>query len=222
MRVGELVQGVEGATTSADMTAEVSALTYDSRRVRPGTLFFAIAGEKADGSDFAGAALEAGAVAVVSESAAPQGLAARWIRVPRIRRALATAARVFTGDPNSRLKLIGVTGTNGKTTTSYLLRSILEAAGISSGLFGTIEYRFGDRTLPALNTTPESLDLLTYFAELVASGGQAAVLEASSHALAQERIWGFRFSAAVFTNLTRDHLDYHQDFERYFQAKRRL
>ena len=222
MRLGELVQGVDGLKTSADLAVEVTSLAYDSRRVQQGTLFFAIPGEKADGHEFIAPALKAGAVAVVSERDAPEELAARWVRAPRVRRALATVARTFYGDPNSRLKLIGVTGTNGKTTTSYLLQSILQAAGISSGLFGTIEHRFADRTLPALNTTPESLDLLSYFAELVAAGGQAAVMEVSSHALAQERIWGFRFSAAVFTNLTRDHLDYHKDFESYFKAKRRL
>src|SRR2546426_4364952 len=221
MRLGELVQGVDGLKTSADLAVGVTSLAYDSRRVQPGTLFFAIPGEKADGHEFIAPALKAGAVAVVSERDAPADLAARWVSVRGIRRALATVARTFYGDPNSRLKLIGVTGTNGKTTTSYLLQSILQAAGISSGLFGTIEHRFADRTLPALNTTPESLDLLSYFAELVAAGGQAAVMEVSSHALAQERIWGFRFSAAVFTNLTRDHLDYHKDFESYFKAKRR-
>src|SRR6266566_1487752 len=222
MRLGELVQGVDGLKTSADLAVGVTSLAYDSRRVQPGTLFFAIPGEKVDGHEFIAPALKAGAVAVVGERDAPEALAARWVRVPRIRRALATVARTFYGDPNSRLKLIGITGTNGKTTTSYLLQSVLQAAGISSGLFGTIEHRFADRTLPALNTTPESLDLLSYFAELVAAGGQAAVMEASSHALAQERIWGFRFSAAIFTNLTRDHLDYHQDFESYFKAKRTL
>src|SRR6266700_1884510 len=222
MRLGELVQGVDGLKTSADLAVGVTSLAYDSRRVQPGTLFFAIPGEKVDGHEFIAPALKAGAVAVVGERDAPAALAARWVRVPRIRRALATVARTFYGDPNSRLKLIGITGTNGKTTTSYLLQSVLQAAGISSGLFGTIEHRFADRTLPALNTTPESLDLLSYFAELVAAGGQAAVMEASSHALAQERIWGFRFSAAIFTNLTRDHLDYHKDFESYFKAKRTL
>src|SRR5438094_1094071 len=222
MRLGELVQGVDALKTSADLAVEVTSLAYDSRRVQQRTLFYAIPGEKAVGHEFIVPALKAGAVAVVSERAAPEELATRWVRATRIRRALATVARTFYGDPNSRLKLIGVTGTNGKTTTSYLLQSILQAAGISSGLFGTIEHRFADRTLPALNTTPESLDLLSYFAELVAAGGQAAVMEASSHALAQERIWGFRFSAAIFTNLTRDHLDYHQDFESYFKAKRTL
>jgi UDP-N-acetylmuramoyl-L-alanyl-D-glutamate--2,6-diaminopimelate ligase len=222
MKLGELLRGVTTLERGADAGAPVSSLAYDSRRAGPGTLFFAIQGEKADGHNFISQALERGAVAIVSERAAPSELAGRWIRVATIRRALSEAARTFYGQPDSRLQLIGITGTNGKTTTAFLVESILQAAGIRAGLFGTIEYRLGDRALPALNTTPESLDLLGYFAQLVEAGGQAAVLEVSSHALAQERVWGFRFSAAVFTNLTQDHLDYHKDFEHYFLAKRRL
>ena len=145
-----------------------------------------------------------------------------WVRVPKIRRALSTAGRVFFGQPDLRLRLIGITGTNGKTTTAYLVDSILRAAGVRAGLFGTIEYRIGDRALPALNTTPESLDLWSYFAQTVDTGGTAVVMEVSSHALAQERVWGFPYSVAVFTNLTRDHLDFHKDFEHYYEAKRRL
>ena len=154
--------------------------------------------------------------------AAPPELASRWIQVAAIRRALADAGRIIFGHPEKRLQLIGITGTNGKTTTTYLVESVLAAAGILSGVFGTIEYRMGGKTKVATNTTPESLDLLTYFAELVKAGGKAAVMEVSSHSLAQERVWGFHFAVAVFTNLTQDHLDYHKDFEHYFQAKRRL
>jgi UDP-N-acetylmuramoyl-L-alanyl-D-glutamate--2,6-diaminopimelate ligase len=161
-------------------------------------------------------------VAVVSERLPPSDLASRWVRVPQIRRALSTAGRVFFGQPDLRLELIGITGTNGKTTTAFLVDSILRAAGVRAGLFGTIEYRFGDRALPALNTTPESLDLWSYFAQTVDAGGTGVVMEVSSHALAQERVWGFPYSVAVFTNLTRDHLDYHKDFEHYYEAKRRL
>ncbi len=222
MKLGDLLRGVPGAEIGADTAVEVTSLAFDSRRVKVGTVFFAIEGEKADGHRFIPQALDLGASAVVSEREAPPELAARWVRVSKIRRALAEAARVFYGRPDSHLHLVGITGTNGKTTTAYLLESIFRAAGISTGIFGTIEYRLGDRTLPALNTTPESLDLLSYFAELVAAGGKAAIMEVSSHALAQERVWGFHFSTAVFTNLTRDHLDYHRDFEHYFEAKRRL
>jgi UDP-N-acetylmuramoyl-L-alanyl-D-glutamate--2,6-diaminopimelate ligase len=222
MKLGELLQGVPSPEIGADAAQEITSLAYDSRRVERGSLFFAIQGEKADGHDFVPQALQWHAVAIVSERAAPAELAGRWIRVAKIRRALSEAARVFYGRPDSCLQLIGITGTNGKTTTAFLLESVFHAAEIPIGLFGTIEHRFGGRALGALNTTPESLDLLSYFAELVAAGGKAAVMEASSHALAQERLWGFYFSAAVFTNLTRDHLDYHKDFEHYFEAKRRL
>jgi UDP-N-acetylmuramoyl-L-alanyl-D-glutamate--2,6-diaminopimelate ligase len=222
MELAKLLEGVAGLEMGADPAAEISLLAYDSRRVGPGSLFFAIAGESIDGHQFITSALESGAVAVVSERAAPEGLATRWVRVAKIRRALAAAARSFYGAPDSRLLVLGVTGTNGKTTTAFLLESILRAAGVPAGLFGTVEYRVGGRVLPALNTTPESLDLFLYFSQLLEAGAKAAVMEVSSHALAQERVWGVHFSAAVFTNLTRDHLDYHKDFGGYFAAKRRL
>jgi len=222
MKLGELLERVPPIETGADQETEVSSLAYDSRRVRPGCLFFAIQGEKTDGHRFITEAFQQGAVAVVSERQAPEGLVARWVRVQKIRPALSQAARRFFDDPDLKLRLIGITGTNGKTTTAYLLDSILQTAGTRTGMFGTIEYRVGDRVIPALNTTPESLDLVEYFSELVANGSQAAVMEVSSHALVQERVWGLHYGAAVFTNLTRDHLDYHGDFEHYFAAKRRL
>jgi UDP-N-acetylmuramoyl-L-alanyl-D-glutamate--2,6-diaminopimelate ligase len=222
MKLNELLRGLDGLDLSPQAGVEVTSLAYDSRLVLRGTLFFAIQGEKADGHVFIPQALERGAVAIVSERQPPSDLASRWVRVPRIRRALSAAGRRFFGQPDLRLKLVGITGTNGKTTTAFLVDSILRAAGIRTGLFGTIEYRVADRTLPALNTTPESLDLWSYLAQTVAAGGTGVVMEVSSHALAQERVWGFPYSVAVFTNLTRDHLDYHKDFEHYFEAKRRL
>jgi UDP-N-acetylmuramoyl-L-alanyl-D-glutamate--2,6-diaminopimelate ligase len=222
MKLKELFQGLDGLQLGSEVGSEVTSLAYDSRRVQPGTLFFAIQGEKADGHAFIPQALERGAVAVVSERIPPSDLASRWVRVPRIRRALSTAGRVFFGQPELHLKLIGITGTNGKTTTAFLVDSILRAAGIRAGLFGTIEYRVGDRVLPALNTTPESLDLWSYFRQIADAGGTGVVMEVSSHALAQERVWGFPYAVAVFTNLTQDHLDYHKDFEHYYEAKRRL
>ena len=222
MKLGELLRGVPTLEIGASPDLEVTSLAYDSRRAERGTLFFAIQGDKADGHEFVGAAFDRGAIAIVSERPNPPELASRWIRVAKIRRALAASAREFLGHPDSKLLTVGITGTNGKTTTAFLLESIFRAAGIPTGLFGTIEYRWAGQIRTAGNTTPESLDLLTFFAELVKSGGKAAVLEASSHALAQERLWGFPFRAAVFTNLTRDHLDYHHDFESYFAAKRRL
>src|SRR6516162_455244 len=222
MKVLDLVRGVPGLELGASPELEVQSLAYDSRRVEPGTLFFAIQGEKADGHRFIPQALSQGTVAIVSERPAPAELASRWVKVPVIRRALSEAARAFLGHPESRLRLSGITGTNGKTTTAYLLESILRSSGVTAGLFGTIEYHLGARSLPAGNTTPESLDLAAYFDELVRAGGSAAVMEVSSHAVAQERVWGFPFAAAVFTNLTRDHLDYHHTMEEYFRAKRRL
>jgi UDP-N-acetylmuramoyl-L-alanyl-D-glutamate--2,6-diaminopimelate ligase len=222
MRLGDLIRDLPVLHSGADAAVEVSSLAYNSREVKPGTLFFAIRGEKADGHSYIPQALERGAVAVVSERVAPPQLGDRWIQVAAIRRALADAGRIIFNHPEKRLQIVGITGTNGKTTTSYLVESVLTAAGISSGVFGTIEYRMGSQTKVAINTTPESLDLLSYFAELVKAGGKAAVMEVSSHSLAQERVWGFHFAVAVFTNLTQDHLDYHKDFEHYFQAKRRL
>ncbi len=222
MKLGELLRGVPTLQVGRDLDPTVKSLAYDSRRVKPGTLFFAIRGEKADGHSFIPQALEQGAVAIVSELEAPSELAGRWVRVSKVRRALSKAGRVVYDRPDSRLTLVGITGTNGKTTTAYLIESIFRAHGTRAGLLGTIEYRVGGRVVPAVNTTPESLDLLAYFAELAEAGATAAVMEVSSHALAQERVWGFRFTAAVFTNLTRDHLDYHKDFENYFAAKRRL
>lgn len=222
MKLGELLERVQPVETWVDQNTEVTSLAYDSRRADEGCLFFAIEGEKTDGHLFVDDAIRRGAAAIVSEREAPSGLAGRWVRVGKIRRALSEAARRFYDDPDLKLQLIGITGTNGKTTTAYLLNSIFEAAGNRTGLFGTIEYRLGTHIVSASNTTPESLDLATYFHELVAGGAKAAVLEVSSHALAQERVWGIHFSAAVFTNLTRDHLDYHHDLEQYFAAKRRL
>ena len=222
MKLGELLERVQPVETGVDQNTEITSLAYDSRRVDKGCAFFAIQGEKADGHLFIGEAIRRGAVAIVSEREAPVELAAQWVRVGKIRRALSEAARRFYDDPDRKLQLIGITGTNGKTTTAYLLHSIFEAAGTRTGMFGTVEYRLGTRAVAASNTTPESLDLAAYFHELAANGAQAAILEVSSHALAQERVWGLHFSVGVFTNLTRDHLDYHHDFENYFAAKQRL
>jgi UDP-N-acetylmuramoyl-L-alanyl-D-glutamate--2,6-diaminopimelate ligase len=222
MKLGELLKRVQPVETRVDQNTEVTSLAYDSRRVDKGSVFFAIEGEKADGHLFIDDAIKQGAAAIVSEREAQAGLATRWVQVRKIRRALSDAGRRFYDDPDLKLQLIGITGTNGKTTAAYLLNSIFEAAGTRTGLFGTVEYRLGARVVSASNTTPESLDLAAYFNELVAGGAGAAILEVSSHALAQERVWGIHFSVAVFTNLTHDHLDYHHDFEQYFAAKQKL
>jgi UDP-N-acetylmuramoyl-L-alanyl-D-glutamate--2,6-diaminopimelate ligase len=203
-------------------SAPVEGLAYDSRRVASNFLFFAFPGAKADGRAFAQDALARGALAVVSQSPAPEALRERWIEVEHGRRALALAARNFYQHPDERLCLVGITGTNGKTTTAYLLDSIFRAAGKKTLLVGTVEYRLAGQSFPALNTTPESLDLFRLFADLEAAGGTHAALEVSSHALALGRVYAMRFHAAVFASFTRDHLDFHGTMEDYFAAKCRL
>jgi UDP-N-acetylmuramoyl-L-alanyl-D-glutamate--2,6-diaminopimelate ligase len=206
----------------AASTEEVRGIACDSRQVAPGFLFFAFPGQRADGRAFAAQAIERGAVAVVSESARPEGSPSVWIQVEHGRRALALAARAFYGRPDERLGITGITGTNGKTTSSYILDSVLRAAGKTTLLVGTIEYRLGGSAVAAVNTTPESLDLFRLFAELETAGGSHATMEVSSHALALARVHGIRFHTGVFTNLTRDHLDFHHTMEEYFAAKRML
>ena len=224
MNLGEILSGVRLAQPLAADLARlpVAGLDYDSRRIQPGWLFFAFPGAHTDGRQFAADALARGAVAVASQCAAPEGLADRWVTVEHGRQALALAARNFYGRPDERLGLTGITGTNGKTTTSYLLDSILRAAGHTTALIGTIEYHLAGRVLPAVNTTPESLDLVRLFRELEAAGGSHVTMEVSSHALALGRVYGLRFHTAVFTNLTRDHLDFHGTMEEYFAAKNLL
>jgi UDP-N-acetylmuramoyl-L-alanyl-D-glutamate--2,6-diaminopimelate ligase len=224
MNLGEILSGAAPIEPLAPELAQapVSAIEYDSRRVSPQSLFFAFPGSKADGREFARDALARGAVAVVSESPAPPDLAARWIQVAHGRQALSLAARNFFGRPDERLSLTGITGTNGKTTTAYLIDSVLRAAGKTTAMIGTIEYHLAGRVLKAVNTTPESLDLLRLFRDLESAGGTHVTMEVSSHALALGRVYGLNFHTTVFTNLTRDHLDFHGDMESYFAAKQLL
>jgi UDP-N-acetylmuramoyl-L-alanyl-D-glutamate--2,6-diaminopimelate ligase len=196
----------------------VSGLDYDSRRVGPGFLFFAFPGAQVDGRRFAADAVARGACAVVSELPAPEGFAAPWIVVPRGRLALALMARRFYPRVAS-VRLTGITGTNGKTTTCFLADAILRAAGKVTAMVGTIRYHVAGSERKAVNTTPESLDLYRLFDELAALGGTHASMEVSSHALALGRVEGLRFIVAVFTNLTQDHLDFHKTMEAYFKAK---
>jgi UDP-N-acetylmuramoyl-L-alanyl-D-glutamate--2,6-diaminopimelate ligase len=200
----------------------VTGLEYDSRQVRKDFLFFAFRGSRADGRTFAQDALARGACAVASDQPAPADFPGRWITVEHGRHALSTAARNFYGRPDERVLLTGITGTNGKTTTSYIVDAILREAGRVTGLIGTIEYRLAGQPRPAPNTTPESLDIVRFAAELEQRGGTHLTLETSSHALALGRVHGLRFHTAVFTNLTRDHLDFHQTMEEYAAAKRLL
>jgi UDP-N-acetylmuramoyl-L-alanyl-D-glutamate--2,6-diaminopimelate ligase len=204
------------------LDARVSAVIYDSRRAIPGSIFVALRGLKADGTQFVTQAAERGAAAVVAETARPPGLATPWLVVSDARLALALLADRFYGHPSHELRVVGVTGTNGKTTTAYLLASMLDAAGLKAGLLGTVTYRIGSEEREASRTTPEASDVQQLLREMIDQGCRAAVMEVSSHALALKRIDGMRFAAGVFTNLTRDHLDFHEDMETYFTAKRRL
>jgi len=224
MNLGEILSGVALLQPLAPELAQapVASLEYDSRRVSPQSLFFAFPGSKADGRQFAGDALAHGALAVIGESPAPPGLAGRWIQVAHGRQALSLAARNFFRRPDERLSLTGITGTNGKTTTAYLVDSVLRAAGLTTAMIGTIEYHLAGRVLKAVNTTPESLDLLRLFSELESAGGTHVTMEVSSHALALGRVHGLNFHTTVFTNLTRDHLDFHGDMDAYFAAKQLL
>src|SRR5580658_803155 len=224
MTLGRILQGagLRNALAEELVKIEVTGLEYDSRKVQPGFLFFAFPGARADGRQFAQAALDRGAIAVVSELPSPEGFRGPWIEVRHGRRALALAARTFYGKPDERLFLTGVTGTNGKTTTTFLIDGILRAAGKTTALVGTIEYRLAGRTLPAVNTSPESLDLYRILHTLEQAGGTHATMEVSSHALALGRVYGMTFHSAVFTNFTRDHLDFHGTMENYFAAKRLL
>jgi UDP-N-acetylmuramoyl-L-alanyl-D-glutamate--2,6-diaminopimelate ligase len=221
MTFQHLLDGAEVLSQSGN--PDVSGLEYDSRRVKPGCLFVAMRGETSDGNRFIDQAIQSGAVAVVTDSPEQkprEGVA--WAGVPHGRRALARVSANFYKRPAERIAVTGITGTNGKSTTAFLIESILTAAGRKSALIGTIEYHVAGKIYPAPHTTPEALELARIFSEALAQGATDAVMEVSSHALAQERVFGVPFDAAVFTNLTRDHLDYHKTMDEYFAAKRVL
>jgi UDP-N-acetylmuramoyl-L-alanyl-D-glutamate--2,6-diaminopimelate ligase len=221
MTFQQLLDGAEFLSQSGN--PDVTSVEYDSRRVKPGSVFVAMCGESSDGNRFIDQAIQAGAVAIISDSAKEnprEGVA--WALVPHGRRALARVSENFYKRPAERLAITGITGTNGKSTTAFLIEAILTAAGRKSALVGTIEYHVAGRTYPAPHTTPEPLELARLFHEAVAQGASDVVMEVSSHALAQQRVFGIPFDVAVFTNLTRDHLDYHKSMDEYFAAKRAL
>jgi UDP-N-acetylmuramoyl-L-alanyl-D-glutamate--2,6-diaminopimelate ligase len=224
MTLSQILAGIRPSSGLSQELADLAIenLEYDSRRVRANTLFFAFQGAHADGRAFALDAVSRGAAAVVSESPRPEGFAAPWIEVEHGRQALAVAARNFYGAPDERLQITGITGTNGKTTVAWLVDSILRAAGKTTALVGTIQYRVAGDVRPAPNTTPESLDLYRLFTELEQKGGSHVTMEVSSHALALGRVYGLQFHCAIFTNLTRDHLDFHHTMEQYAAAKQLL
>ena len=199
---------------------EISGLAYSSGSVAPGYLFFCVRGFKADGHDYAADAVERGAAALVCER--PLGLGVPEVIVDDARAAMGPVAARFHGDPTAELRVVGVTGTNGKTTTTYLIRAILEAAGIGTGLLGTVTSIVGGREEPVERTTPEAIDLQRNFRRMLDAGDRACAMEVSSHALELRRAEGIHFASRVFTNLTQDHLDFHPDMEAYYLAKRRL
>src|SRR5687767_5605535 len=201
---------------------DIRGLAYDSRQVKPGDVFIALKGLKAAGADFAADAIGRGAVAVVADRPADADVAVPWVIVQDARATMAALAAELYGHPSRSMQVVGITGTNGKTTTAYLLRAVFESAGKKCGLLGTVSYSVGDQELPAARTTPEAPDVQRMFRQMVDAGCNACLMEVSSHALALRRVDGTSFAAAVFTNLTRDHLDYHGDMESYFAAKRRL
>jgi UDP-N-acetylmuramoyl-L-alanyl-D-glutamate--2,6-diaminopimelate ligase len=212
------VRGIQGEATAV----EITSLAYDSRTVAPGSLFFCVTGFQRDGHDFAAEALARGAAALVVER--PLGLGAPEVLVPSARAAMGPAAVRFYGDPSAELRVVGVTGTNGKTTTAFILRALLEATdpGSSCGLLGTVKSVIGGVERAAGRTTPEAIDLQADFRAMLDGGDRACAIEVSSHALALGRADAVHFAAAIFTNLTQDHLDFHASMEDYFQAKRRI
>jgi UDP-N-acetylmuramoyl-L-alanyl-D-glutamate--2,6-diaminopimelate ligase len=199
---------------------DITSLAYSSAAVRPGALFFCVPGFRADGHDFAPDAVARGAVALVCER--PLGLGVPELVVPSVRGAMGPAASAFHGHPTETLRVVGITGTNGKTTTAFLVRHLLEALGTQTGLLGTVKQVVGGREEEVERTTPEAVDLQQTFARMLAAGDRACAMEVSSHALELGRTGGIRFASRVFTNLTQDHLDFHPSMEHYFLAKRRL
>ncbi len=225
MTLVEMLQALEGQVELLESQGEtqvhITAITDDSRAVRHGSLFVAVKGERVDGHRFISSAVTAGAAALVMQQHVPD-MTIPFARVADSRKALGLLGGRFYGNPSGRMRMIGITGTNGKTTTSYVCKGLLEALGRRVGLIGTVAYQIGDETIPASHTTPGALELQQLLATMVERGCNAAVMEVSSHALAQDRTSGCEYDVAVFSNLTQDHLDFHRTMEEYFQAKLRL
>ncbi|HEU4388228.1 MAG TPA: UDP-N-acetylmuramoyl-L-alanyl-D-glutamate--2,6-diaminopimelate ligase [Blastocatellia bacterium] len=222
MKLSDLANQIAATATAGELNVDAADVTHDSRECLAGWIFVAIRGDSSDGHSFIRQAVERGAVAVISERQEPERAAPAWIQVRDARAALATAAAVLHGWPARSLKLVGVTGTNGKTTTAHLIDSIIRSAEGTSAIIGTIRHRVGQRVVEAQHTTPEASTTQRLLAEAVAAGCRSAVMEVSSHSIELHRADALGFEAAVFTNLTRDHLDYHRTMENYFAAKRKL
>jgi UDP-N-acetylmuramoyl-L-alanyl-D-glutamate--2,6-diaminopimelate ligase len=222
MQLTTLIGSIAVREIAGPLDRPVENIAYDSRRVQRNGLFVALPGEKTDGHEFVDQAIEKGATVIVAERSPAAAGRATTVLVEKTRPALADLAGAFYGFPVRKLRMAAVTGTNGKTTTTFLIKHICENAGVRCGLIGTVRYEIADRILPATRTTPESLDLQELLAQMVNAGCRAAAMEVSSHALAQERTRGLEWNVAVFTNLTQDHLDFHGTMENYFESKARL
>ncbi|MFY9555925.1 MAG: UDP-N-acetylmuramoyl-L-alanyl-D-glutamate--2,6-diaminopimelate ligase, partial [Blastocatellia bacterium] len=222
MKLADLAKEINAIAAIGQLDLEALDVTHDSRVCAPGSVFVAIRGERTDAHKFISQAVESGAIAVISESAVTLEGGPAWLQVTDARVALAQAAAAVHRNPSRRLKLIGVTGTNGKTTTAHLIDSIIRASEGTSAMFGTITHRVGDEAAVAQNTTPEASDIQRMLARAVDAGCRSAVMEVSSHAIELHRADALKFAVAVFTNLTRDHLDYHRTMEGYFAAKEKL
>jgi UDP-N-acetylmuramoyl-L-alanyl-D-glutamate--2,6-diaminopimelate ligase len=221
MRLDDLAAGFSGARVVGDPSVVVKDLAYDSRKVEPGTLFFCVVGEKADGHEFGARAVEEGAAALVVERELTE-LEVPQVVVSDSRAAMAPLAARFYGDPTGELRVVGVTGTNGKTTTAFLVREVLRGADYSCGLLGTVKQIVGGVEKEVVRTTPEAIELQKTFRQMLEGGDEACAMEVSSHAMALHRADAIHFEVAIFTNLTQDHLDFHADMEDYFLAKRKL
>ncbi len=221
-RLNECIPSLKTERTEGKLNLNIVDIAYDSRKVRPGSLFVCIKGFKTDGHLYIEDAIKSGAVAVITERWQSISNSISQIQVRKSREALAFLSRILFNDPTSKLKLVGITGTNGKTTTSYLVESIFRAGGKRTGLIGTVQHRVGDDVLPAERTTPESYDLQKLFKKMVDEGVSHVVMEVSSHAIDLHRIDGCHFDVLVFTNLSQDHLDYHGDMDRYFNVKKKI
>ena len=222
MKLAEIIKTVKPLAVEGPLDQEISGITYDSRRVMPGNLFVAFRGERTDGHSFVEAAIDRGASAVVLERDAGFNPRATRIKVSDARRSMAQVSAQFYNHPSQGLKVVGITGTNGKTTTAFMVRAIMETAEMQCGLLGTVQYQIGSRVIPAARTTPESVEIQEMMSEMLREGCAGVSMEVSSHALDQSRVAAVDFDVAVFTNLSQDHLDYHRTMKNYFESKAKL
>ena len=222
MKLAEIIKTVKPLAVEGPLDHEITGITYDSRRVMPGNLFVAFRGERTDGHRYVEAAIDRGAAAVVMERDAGYNPRATRIKVSDARRSMAKVSAQFYNHPSHSLKVVGVTGTNGKTTTAFMVRNIMEEAGFPCGLLGTVQYQIGQRVIPAARTTPESVEIQEMMSEMLGAGCGGVSMEVSSHALDQSRVAEVDFDVAVFTNLSQDHLDYHRTMKNYFESKVKL